>query len=71
MMRRPEDHGHFDGDVFVLNEPVEMPCTCDDTCQTRHTLRRIDVSHMVLPDDITRDDVIHAILNPVERGLQP
>lgn len=56
--RRPEDHGHWEGTEFVFDEPVQMG---------ESTITRLQTSAMVLADGVTRDDVVHALLNQVAR----
>lgn len=55
--RDPKDWGHWEGDVFVFNEPVEFG--------PGQVVTRLDTSQMVVEDGVTRDDVIHALLNPI------
>jgi hypothetical protein len=52
----PNEAGHWDGDVFTFDPPI---------VRGDRVLRHVDCSLMELPDDITRDDVISALLNPV------
>lgn len=55
---RPEDVGHWEGDTFVLDQPVTLP--------NGRTVRRVTVpSDASISQDMTRDDVIHVILNAV------
>lgn len=58
-LRRPEDHGHWDGMTFVFEPPARVP-----TDDGEITMREFDTSTMTLPNGVTRDDVIRALLNP-------
>lgn len=62
-MKEPEDYGHWDGDVFVFDS--EVPIIMSDTKRPR-IVKRLDFSEVKLPPDVTRDDVVHAMLNPVQ-----
>ncbi len=55
--RDPADYGSWEGDVFVFNEPVDIG--------GGHQMQRLDTSQMVVEEGITREDVIHALLNPI------
>lgn len=52
------DAGHWEDQVFVFDEPVDMG--------TGKLMRRVDVSGAELGPDITPEDVIHALLNRTE-----
>lgn len=59
-LKRAEDHGRWEGSTFVFDPPILVPTEGGDLA----TIRMIDVAHMVLPPDVTPDDVISALLNP-------
>jgi hypothetical protein len=50
--------GHFEGDVWVFNEPFMMPHGT--------VAEKIDLSQLEIPEDsgITRSDLIHALTDP-------
>lgn len=61
MAFRPiEGAGHWDGDEFVFHEPVEMYVDRDEQPKR---MRRLNFAGMTLTDGITREDVVHAMLN--------
>ena len=51
------EHGHWDGDRFIFNEPVTLP--------DGHVMQSIDLSQVQGLEDsgISREDVVHAMLN--------
>jgi hypothetical protein len=59
--RNPEDHGYWDGDVFIFMPPVPVMSN-DGPC----LIRELDMSKAVLADGIKLRDVIAALLNPKE-----
>lgn len=60
-MRRPEDHGRWEGDTFHFEPPVELP---DGRGGTK-TVRSVMMDGAMLEDGISKDDVIHAMLNQI------
>lgn len=52
---RPEDVGHWQGEDFVFNEPMMIG---------GRPMARLVTKGMRLEPGITRDDVIHALINP-------
>lgn len=61
------DAGRWDGDRFVFDPPLVR---LDDDGQPC-TIQELDCARMSLPDGITRDDVVHALLNPVDADSAP
>lgn len=62
-MIKPEDVGQWDGDRFIFNEPVVVG-TVDGA---ELTMRIVEFGPDSLrPEGVTREDVIHALLNPIE-----
>lgn len=57
---KPEDAGHWDGDRFIFDHPLIMR----DQYGRDQTMRVLDCSRMQLDEGITREDVLHALLNP-------
>jgi hypothetical protein len=55
------DYGHFEDDVFILDQEISV----EDEFGHQVVVKSIDFSMMQLPPDIDREDVIHAMLNPV------
>lgn len=62
-MKEPEDYGHWDGDVFVCHEPVEIFMS---DSRTPKQVRKLDLTGIRLPRNVTRDDVVHAMLNSIQ-----
>lgn len=65
-MKDPKDHGYWAGDVFHFTPPLEFPGKVD----LPHTVRSIDLSQLVLGENISRDDVVHAMLNSVHHTIE-
>lgn len=57
----PDDAGHWEGDVYVFTPPIVQ---VDETGR-KLVMQRADFSLAVLPEGVTRDDVVHALLNPI------
>jgi hypothetical protein len=55
----PDTIGHWEGSKFVFDEPITL-ITEDGTPRT---MREIDTEGMTLAGGITKDDVIHALVN--------
>lgn len=51
--------GRWDGDVWIFDPPITVT---EDDGQV-HQVSAINFADMTLPDDISRDDVVHAIAN--------
>ena len=60
-MREPEDHGHWEGDRFVFTPPLKFV----DELGRDQVMRTIDCSCLQLGEGVTRDDVVHAMLNSI------
>lgn len=67
-MKTPEDNGYWVGDTFVFDPPTQIQ---DEATGDVRTIREIDFTGMVLEDGITREDVVHAMLNPVRVTSAP
>lgn len=52
----PAKAGYWDGDRYVLHEPIILG---------GRTFKGLDCSGMAMEGGITRDDVVHAVLNAV------
>ena len=56
----PATVGRWEGDVFVFNDPPFIVIAKDGHPAS---FTRIDTKGMVLAEGVTRDDVIHALIN--------
>lgn len=65
-MKDPKDHGYWDGDVYHFTPPLEFAGKDD----LPHTVRSIDLTQLALGEGISRDDVVHAMLNPVHHNIE-
>ncbi len=57
----PNDCGHWDGDRFVFDPPL----TLFDADGGVHVMQQLDFTHMVLQGGLSRDDILHAMVNAV------
>lgn len=57
----PNTLGEWVGTTFIFHEPI----TVRDENGQPHDMRVVDTSAMVLPPDITKEDVLHALVNPL------
>lgn len=62
-MREPEDCGHWEGDVFVFHEPVEI--FMSDT-KRKKTVAKLDFTGYRLPKNVNREDVVYVMINSVQ-----
>lgn len=58
---KPEEVGRWDGDTFVFDDPPYIVVTANGDPVTYERIR-VD---MAPKGEVTRDDVIHALINPV------
>jgi len=66
-MTEAHEVGHWEDDVFILDHEIAV----EDEHGHQVELRRIDFSRMKLPEGITREDVLHVMLNPIEVRSMP
>lgn len=59
---KPENHGYWDGDVFIFTPPIMVMSS-----NGPRLLGWIDLDHALLADLVTAEDVVHA-LTPPDRG---
>lgn len=53
-----QDHGHWEGTVFVFDEPIIFFVEGQP-----RAMSQLDLAHVTLEDGIELDDVIHALVN--------
>jgi hypothetical protein len=61
VVKRPEDHGHWEGSLFVFNEPLVLT----DGDGGEYTIKKLDTGSGIYGDGLTPQDVVYALLNSI------